>query len=201
MNGRAMKPNARGSHRCVSAHFKYFLMKIVGRQSSGGEVLPQGLAIAARPGKSGLMFFMARNFLTAAGVIQRHCGDDTALPAISRRLAELPAGARAELLLEVDGPADHIAFESAAEIKVVWVHRGSTVAGDLPLLDALRRMRMPAGFFSMRGSVASRRRPKRCARIWWRSAVPIQNVSAPRATGARAVRRRTIRSTHESLLI
>lgn len=93
------------------------------------------------------MFFMARNFLTAAGVIQRHCGDDTALPAISRRLAELPAGARAELLLEIDGPADHIAFESAAEIKVVWVHRGSAVAGALPLLDALRRMRMPAGFF------------------------------------------------------
>lgn len=74
-------------------------------------------------------------------------GDDTALPAISRRLAELPAGARAEILIEVDGSADHIAFESAAELEVVWVHRGSAVAGDLPLLDALRRMRMPTGFF------------------------------------------------------
>ena len=74
-------------------------------------------------------------------------GDDTALPAISRRLAELPAGARAEILLEVDGPGDHIAFESAAEIEVVWVHRDSAVAGSLPLLDALRRMRMPTGFF------------------------------------------------------
>ncbi|CAN5311749.1 siderophore-interacting protein [soil metagenome] len=74
-------------------------------------------------------------------------GDDTALPAIARRLAELPAGARAEVLAEVDGPADHIAFESAAEIEVVWVHRDSAAAGDLPLLDALRRMRMPSGFF------------------------------------------------------
>jgi NADPH-dependent ferric siderophore reductase len=74
-------------------------------------------------------------------------GDDTALPAIFRRLAELPAGARAAILVEVDGLADHIAFESAADIEVVWVHRDSADKGDLPLLDALRRMRMPAGFF------------------------------------------------------
>ena len=32
-------------------------------------------------------------------------GDDTALPAIARRLAELPAGTRAVVLAEVDGPA------------------------------------------------------------------------------------------------
>ena len=36
-------------------------------------------------------------------------GDETALPAISRRLAELPAGARAVVLAEVDGPRDTIA--------------------------------------------------------------------------------------------
>ena len=35
-------------------------------------------------------------------------GDDTALPAISRRLAELPAGARVLVLAEVDNEADQI---------------------------------------------------------------------------------------------
>lgn len=74
-------------------------------------------------------------------------GDDTALPAMSRRLAELPAGARAELLVEVDGPADHIAFDSAADMNVVWVHRDSAAVGDLPLLDALKRMPPPSGVF------------------------------------------------------
>lgn len=74
-------------------------------------------------------------------------GDDTALPAIARRLAELPASARAEVLIEVDGPADSIALPSAATLAVQWVHRSSAVAGALPLLDALRRTQMPTGVF------------------------------------------------------
>lgn len=73
-------------------------------------------------------------------------GDDTALPAIARRLAELPAGTRVEVLAEVDGPADHVAFDSAAEVEVTWVHRSSAALDSLPLLDALR-LRMPTGFF------------------------------------------------------
>ena len=74
-------------------------------------------------------------------------GDDTALPAIARRLAELPAGARAEVLAEVDAPEDQLVFESAAEVEVTWVHRASAAAGSQPLLQALRQMRMPTGFF------------------------------------------------------
>ncbi len=74
-------------------------------------------------------------------------GDDTALPAIARRLAELPAGARAEVFIEVDGPDDHLALPSAATLNVQWVHRSSAEAGTLPLLDALRRTAMPAGVF------------------------------------------------------
>lgn len=74
-------------------------------------------------------------------------GDDTALPAMARRLAELPAGARAEVLIEVEGPADHIALPSAATLAVQWVHRSSAGADALPLLDALRRTQMPTGVF------------------------------------------------------
>ena len=56
-------------------------------------------------------------------------GDETALPAISRRLAELPAGTRAVVLAEVDGPEDEFAFTTNANVTVKWVHRNGTAAG------------------------------------------------------------------------
>lgn len=76
-------------------------------------------------------------------------GDDTALPAIARRLAELPAGARALVLAEVDGPADQIALESPADVELVWVHRDAAGAAPAapPLLTALRQARLPTGAF------------------------------------------------------
>lgn len=77
-------------------------------------------------------------------------GDSTALPAISRRLQELPKGAHAEVLVEVASPADQISFSSEADVEVVWVHRSGTDARalpEMPLLDALRGIRMPTGFF------------------------------------------------------
>jgi NADPH-dependent ferric siderophore reductase len=73
-------------------------------------------------------------------------GDDTALPAISRRLAELPAGTRVVVLGEVDGPADEIAFATEANVTVTWAHRNGAAAG---ASDALARtlatMKLPAG--------------------------------------------------------
>jgi len=76
-------------------------------------------------------------------------GDDTALPAISRRLAELPAGTRALVLAEVDGPDDHIEMESRADVDLVWVHRDEAGANppEPPLLTALRNARLPTGDF------------------------------------------------------
>ena len=74
-------------------------------------------------------------------------GDSTALPAISRRLQELPKGAQAEVLLEVETLEDHINFDSEAEVKVTWVHRSGAADGSMPLVDALLAMRMPTGFF------------------------------------------------------
>lgn len=74
-------------------------------------------------------------------------GDDTGLPAIARRLAELPASARAEVLIEVDGLADHIVLPSAAALHVQWIHRSDPGVSEQPLVDALRSMRMPNGNF------------------------------------------------------
>jgi NADPH-dependent ferric siderophore reductase len=75
-------------------------------------------------------------------------GDDTALPAISRRLAELPAGARVVVLVEVDGEADQIPLASAANVELHWVHRrGAEPGAGAPLLDALRGLKLPQGDF------------------------------------------------------
>ncbi len=75
-------------------------------------------------------------------------GDETALPAISRRLRELPAGTRAVVLAEVDGSADELAFESAADFEVTWAHRRGTPAGASDVLArTLKTMRLPAGDF------------------------------------------------------
>lgn len=77
-------------------------------------------------------------------------GDDTALPAIFRRLGELPAGARAVVLAEVDGPEDHVELPSSADVEVIWVYRGNGANGistGMPLVDALRAAQLPAGDF------------------------------------------------------
>ncbi|MCJ0765741.1 siderophore-interacting protein [Variovorax sp. CYS-02] len=75
-------------------------------------------------------------------------GDDTALPAIARRLAELPAGARAVVLAEVDSAADELAFDSAAAVSLTWVHRRGAEPGTTDgLLQALKTLPLPAGDF------------------------------------------------------
>ena len=73
-------------------------------------------------------------------------GDDTALPAIARRLEELPKGSRAVVLAEVDSAADEIAFESAAEVSVTYVHRnGADPGASDALTRGLRSLKLSKG--------------------------------------------------------
>lgn len=73
-------------------------------------------------------------------------GDDTALPAIARRLEELPAGARVQVVAEVADAASQPALHSAAEVEFTWLHRGAAAAGSAGLvLKALQRMSRPDG--------------------------------------------------------
>jgi NADPH-dependent ferric siderophore reductase len=73
-------------------------------------------------------------------------GDETALPAIGRRLAELPAGSRAVVLAEIDGAADEFAFETAANATVTWAHRNGATAGASDVLaKTLATLKMPPG--------------------------------------------------------
>ena len=75
-------------------------------------------------------------------------GDDTALPAIARRLAELPADAPVVVLAEVDSPADELVFDTAANVQLTWVHRRGAAPGTtMLLLDAIQTLALPAGDF------------------------------------------------------
>lgn len=73
-------------------------------------------------------------------------GDETALPAISRRLAELPAGARVLVVGEVDGAADEIAFATKADATVIWAHRnGASASASDVLARKLAASKFPSG--------------------------------------------------------
>lgn len=73
-------------------------------------------------------------------------GDDAALPAIARRLQELPAGTRAIALVEVDSAADEQPLSSAANAQIHWVHRNGRPAGEAEgLLQALAQLDAPVG--------------------------------------------------------
>jgi NADPH-dependent ferric siderophore reductase len=73
-------------------------------------------------------------------------GDETAIPAIGRRLAELPPGTRAVVIAEVDGPGDEIKFDTAADVSVTFAHREGVAAGASDVLArTLKTTRLPAG--------------------------------------------------------
>jgi NADPH-dependent ferric siderophore reductase len=72
-------------------------------------------------------------------------GDETALPAISRRLEELPPEVRAIVVVEVDTVAEQQAFATAAHVDAVWVHRQGAERGSVgPLMNAVRALTLPA---------------------------------------------------------
>jgi NADPH-dependent ferric siderophore reductase len=75
-------------------------------------------------------------------------GDESALPAIGRRLEELPAGARAIVVAEVDSEVDTVAFQSQCEFQVVWGYRRGQAQGSPDiLLNLLRKLDFPAGTY------------------------------------------------------
>ena len=55
-------------------------------------------------------------------------GDETALPAIAAMIEQLPSGARAFAIVEVAGAEDEQPIATAAELEMVWLHRGGARA-------------------------------------------------------------------------
>lgn len=88
-------------------------------------------------------------------------GDESALPAIARRLEELPAGARASVFVETTSDTDRRELTTAADAPVVWM-----AASEDALAAALRAFEKPAGegFFWAAGEAASMRRVRAALR-------------------------------------
>lgn len=73
-------------------------------------------------------------------------GDETALPAIGRRLEELAAGTRVMTVIAVTDAAEEQAFETGCNLSTVWIHRPAEAKDDpAPVLAALKTMVLPEG--------------------------------------------------------
>ncbi len=108
----------------------------------GDEGVAGPWAVAARPGDT-LQVLGPGGAYTPAADAGWHllAGDETALPAIAAALEALPAGARAEVFVEVAGPEEEQPLAGGPGVRVTWVHRGrapgvalvaAVVGADLP---------------------------------------------------------------------
>lgn len=73
-------------------------------------------------------------------------GDETALPAIARRIEEMPAGAQVISLVAIPAPQDEQAIATAATHRAHWVHRDDP-ASAAGLLQALQDLTLPPSTF------------------------------------------------------
>jgi NADPH-dependent ferric siderophore reductase len=69
-------------------------------------------------------------------------GDETALPAIARRLEGLAANRKALVVIEVENGAEQQVLESAAQVNVIWVLREG---GKDNLLTTVKELQVPKG--------------------------------------------------------
>jgi NADPH-dependent ferric siderophore reductase len=73
-------------------------------------------------------------------------GDETALPAIGRRLEELSAGSPALVIIESDARAEPPALSSRGPLDVVWLPRDEKAGPPAQqIIDALRELPLPPG--------------------------------------------------------
>lgn len=72
-------------------------------------------------------------------------GDETAIPAIARRLEESPSST-IRAFIAVDGGAEELTLPTAPAHRIDWVHRSASQAGDPgALLEAISGEPLPAG--------------------------------------------------------
>jgi NADPH-dependent ferric siderophore reductase len=104
-------------------------------------------AAAVRPGQQ-LSIGGPRGSFVVSGHFDWYLlvGDDAAIPAIARRLEELPADAQVDVLIEVAGAGDETALQAPPATRLRWLHRGTTEPGSPALLlAALRALELPPG--------------------------------------------------------
>lgn len=102
-------------------------------------------AAQARPGQY-LGIGGPRGSMVLPSVCDWHLlvGDETALPAIGRRLNELPSNARVAVVVEVANRAARIELPSEADLYAIWCYRDEADS-DNPLRDAVAEIALPEG--------------------------------------------------------
>ncbi|MCA0042332.1 siderophore-interacting protein [Celeribacter litoreus] len=75
-------------------------------------------------------------------------GDESALPAIGRKVEELPAGVTATVIAAVPSADDIQTFDTSADVSVTWVYRPFDQATDAaPFVDAIETLDLPENTF------------------------------------------------------
>ncbi|HTU64930.1 MAG TPA: siderophore-interacting protein [Steroidobacteraceae bacterium] len=75
-------------------------------------------------------------------------GDETALPAIARRLEELPATARALVVLETASDVQQALSSGNPSLRIVWIAKARGPADGGVLIDVLRGLELPERCFA-----------------------------------------------------
>jgi NADPH-dependent ferric siderophore reductase len=100
--------------------------------------------------------------------------DQTALPAASRILEELPAGQRAYAILEAPEPGCALPMSSAAELEISWLFHPAPARLGSPLAPATMAFPLPAGpgYVWMAGEASCSREIRRYVRheLGWKPA-------------------------------
>lgn len=75
-------------------------------------------------------------------------GDETALPAIGRRIEEAEAGTSITSIVAVAGPDEHQTFDTSADLTAFWAHRPLSAAADpKALLSILETVELEPDIF------------------------------------------------------
>lgn len=104
-------------------------------------------AAAARPGAR-VGVAGPRGSMVVKGAFDWHLfvGDETALPAIGRRIEELPAGTRAIARIEINDVKERQEIDTEASLDLTWVERNGAEPGSPDLLtQSLEDTAVPSG--------------------------------------------------------
>ncbi|MGW6421726.1 siderophore-interacting protein [Nocardia sp. NPDC055053] len=71
-------------------------------------------------------------------------GDETAIPAIGAIVEHLGAGVTVRVFIEVAGPRDEQRFDTRADVRIEWVHRGDRAHGEA-VVETVCAAELPEG--------------------------------------------------------
>jgi NADPH-dependent ferric siderophore reductase len=105
-------------------------------------------ALGSLPGDEVLAFGpRGRNVLNEGADWRLFVGDETAIPGFFGMIEILPAGSKAQAIIEIQSDADQQAVSTAADLELTWLSRGGEPAqpASAPLIEAIKRFKPPAG--------------------------------------------------------